>query len=186
MKTRFDIINELIKKNGYESYCEIGTQQSVSGSQVNCDFKVGVDPAPIKRESNDYELFYNLTSDDFFKQNTLFFDLVFIDGDHSYQQVKKDFINAVEFLRPGGVIVLHDCLPHCEEYTSLLWNGTVYQLVNDIVEAKVKNYEIINNDQGCGIVYKPTVKQMEKLKELDSSNLDYNQYVNNKSKWNIN
>ena len=53
MKTRFEIINELIKKHNYESYLEIGTQQSVSGSQVNCDFKVGVDPAPLKRENNE-------------------------------------------------------------------------------------------------------------------------------------
>ena len=186
MKTRFDIINELIKKNQYESYCEIGTQQSITGSEVNCNFKVGVDPAPQKREENDYELFYNLTSDDFFNQNTLQFDLIFIDGDHSYQQVKKDLINAAKFLKPNGAIVLHDCLPHCEEYTSLLWNGTVYQLINDIVGAKVKKYEIHNHDQGCGVVYGLTEKQLEKIKAIDSLNLTYEQYVENKKTWNIN
>lgn len=36
------------------------------------------------------------------------FDLVFIDGDHSYPGVSQDVKQYREFLRPGGFLILHD------------------------------------------------------------------------------
>lgn len=36
-------------------------------------------------------------------------DLLFIDGDHSYAAVKKDFTQWSPFLKPGGTIVFDDC-----------------------------------------------------------------------------
>ena len=36
------------------------------------------------------------------------FDGIFIDGDHSYEQVKKDTENALKCCTPGGIIVWHD------------------------------------------------------------------------------
>jgi len=36
------------------------------------------------------------------------FDCLFIDGDHSYQGVKRDFYNYRSLVRPGGMIVFHD------------------------------------------------------------------------------
>jgi cephalosporin hydroxylase len=38
-------------------------------------------------------------------------DLLFIDGDHSYDGVKADFNNYSPLLREGGLIVFHDILP---------------------------------------------------------------------------
>jgi predicted O-methyltransferase YrrM len=37
-------------------------------------------------------------------------DLLFIDGDHSYEGVKADFVNYSPLVRPGGLIVLHDII----------------------------------------------------------------------------
>lgn len=39
------------------------------------------------------------------------FDLVFIDGDHAAAAVYEDIAGALNRLRPGGVIVLHDYFP---------------------------------------------------------------------------
>jgi predicted O-methyltransferase YrrM len=36
-------------------------------------------------------------------------DLLFIDGDHSYEGVKEDFLNYTPFAKEGGIIVLDDC-----------------------------------------------------------------------------
>jgi predicted O-methyltransferase YrrM len=36
-------------------------------------------------------------------------DLVFIDAGHTYDYVKRDTDQALTMLRPGGVIVWHDC-----------------------------------------------------------------------------
>jgi predicted O-methyltransferase YrrM len=38
-------------------------------------------------------------------------DLVFIDGDHSYEGVKADYESYVRFARPGGLVALHDIVP---------------------------------------------------------------------------
>ncbi|MDX6767755.1 MAG: class I SAM-dependent methyltransferase [Candidatus Methylacidiphilales bacterium] len=38
-------------------------------------------------------------------------DLVFVDGAHSYEYVKNDSKKGWEMLRPGGILVWHDCVP---------------------------------------------------------------------------
>lgn len=35
-------------------------------------------------------------------------DLLFIDGDHSYEGVKRD-LAWIQYVRPGGYVVFHDC-----------------------------------------------------------------------------
>lgn len=35
-------------------------------------------------------------------------DLLFIDGDHTYEGVKQDFNNYIKYLNPRGIIILHD------------------------------------------------------------------------------
>ena len=37
-----------------------------------------------------------------------FFDLIFIDGLHHYEQVKKDINNSLKFLKKGGVCIIDD------------------------------------------------------------------------------
>lgn len=38
-------------------------------------------------------------------------DLLFIDGDHTYEGVSKDFFEYKKFVREGGLIVFHDIVP---------------------------------------------------------------------------
>src|SRR5262245_26642074 len=39
-------------------------------------------------------------------------DLLFIDGDHRYRGVKQDFVLYAPLVRTGGMVLLHDILPH--------------------------------------------------------------------------
>jgi predicted O-methyltransferase YrrM len=39
-------------------------------------------------------------------------DILFIDGDHTYSGVKRDFELWSPLVRPGGFVVFHDILPH--------------------------------------------------------------------------
>jgi cephalosporin hydroxylase len=45
-------------------------------------------------------------------------DLLFIDGDHSYDGVKEDFLTYSKYVRSGGCILFHDIVPnhHFPEY----------------------------------------------------------------------
>ena len=38
-------------------------------------------------------------------------DFLFIDGDHSYEGVKRDFADYAPLVRPGGLIAFHDIVP---------------------------------------------------------------------------
>jgi cephalosporin hydroxylase len=38
-------------------------------------------------------------------------DLLFVDGDHTYEGVKHDFANYAQLVRPGGVVAFHDIVP---------------------------------------------------------------------------
>jgi len=75
-------------------------------------------------------------------------DFLFIDGDHSYEGVKKDFELYSPLVRKGGIIALHDICPFMAssyEYgVSKLWKE---------LKKKYKYKELIqyNNQQGYGI-----------------------------------
>lgn len=52
-------------------------------------------------------------------------DLLFIDGDHTYEGVKKDFEMYSPLVRKGGIIAFHDIVPHPPETRCLVskfWN----------------------------------------------------------------
>lgn len=47
-------------------------------------------------------------SRDFFRQNDLKFDFIFIDGSHYYNDVRIDIIECAKILAPGGILCGHD------------------------------------------------------------------------------
>lgn len=78
---------------------------------------------------------YNMKSEQFFSNNELGKEklaLTFIDGDHNYDVVKKDFWRTSEHLAKGGFIFVHDTLPPDKTWTSESKCGTVYRLRLDI------------------------------------------------------
>lgn len=84
------------------------------------------------------------------------YDLIFIDGLHTAEQVKKDFENALKVLSPKGFIVLHDCNPLKEEHTIVPrpterghWNGDVYKFAVTISNKRKVTVDI---DNGCAVI----------------------------------
>ena len=51
---------------------------------------------------------FKLSSDDFFKNNNMNFDVIYIDGYHKGSQVYKDFINSWKILNKDGIIIFDD------------------------------------------------------------------------------
>lgn len=79
-------------------------------------------------------------------------DLLFIDGDHRYQQVKADLEMYGEFVRPGGIVALHDIVP--APPNSHAFSGDVHKVWKK-VKANQATHEIIAdpNQEGYGIGY---------------------------------
>ena len=66
-------------------------------------------------------------------------DLVFIDGDHSYEGVANDFERFGRRVRPGGAVLFHDAF--CEEFFPS-HTETVGRLVSEITRGA--DYELVN------------------------------------------
>jgi len=82
-------------------------------------------------------------------------DFLFIDGDHSYEGVKKDFEMYSPLVRKGGIIAFHDIIP--DYYTkygikTYSWSGEVHKFWNEVKE-KYEHLEIVKDrsQDGAGI-----------------------------------
>ena len=120
------IINDLIRENGYTKYLEIGYGDGYCFNRIECEFKEAVDPSG----SGDHVI--GMASDDYFKENEEKFDVIFIDGDHRCEQVRKDIINASKVLSENGVILVHDIAPEEEAQAIVprqqkVWTGDVFK-----------------------------------------------------------
>ena len=78
---RAEIVNRLLDRAGQRGqtwkYLEIGLFDGWCFPQINAGYKISVDP-----EKNSEHLTHEMTSDEFFEQNTDMFDVIFIDGLH--------------------------------------------------------------------------------------------------------
>lgn len=146
MVTKEQIINRIISDNGLKSYLEIGYQQGKSFEKIKCERKAAVDPA--------VNCDFRMTSDEFFERNTEKWDLVFIDGDHTFKQVEKDLINAWQVAK---WVVLHDCNPRnyitqAVPRVSREWYGDVWRVVVGFNETYENKITVYNTDCGVGVV----------------------------------
>ena len=155
--SRFDVINFLIEKYNYKSYLEVGLQYGVAWNEVKCEHKVGVEPIHAHEDPRILKLYSN----DFFAQNRETFDIIFIDGDHVYEQVIVDIRNAKKVLNPGGSIVMHDCRPLNEEYgTNPYLNGTVWRAICEIRSENGWSVCTLNDDHGVGVLREGNMEPM--------------------------
>ena len=139
--------------------------------------KVGVDPEQGGT--------LRLKSDDFFKNNKSKFNIIFIDGLHHYNQLRRDIINSIKVLDKNGIIFIHDMLP--ESYISSIvprqkftsnWNGDVFKVIFDLIENKDIDFKIANIDFGIGMIRLKSNKDIV----LSENFHDYNYFIKNKSK----
>lgn len=152
--TRTEIINSLIDKHGYKEYLEIGvntpSQPGYNWVGVKAMFKCGVDP--------NVDTTFRMTSDAFFEETSMMFDIIFIDGLHIFEQVYRDITNSLNHLNPNGTIVVHDCNPITEitqrrERASDAWHGDVWKAIVKLrMEEIGLTIHTVDTDEGCAII----------------------------------
>lgn len=151
MHYHIKLLNIIAGKIQAEHYLEIGIfNPNHNFNLIQCPYKTGVDPDPNANAT------VCATSDDFFDSNTLTFDLIWLDGLHHADQLKKDLLNAWKCLNVGGVIGIHDSNPHSESITCVPrggqreWTGDVYKTVANIRSDKFT----VDEDYGCCVIRK--------------------------------
>ena len=177
--SRSEIIQKIIDIKKYKNYLEVGCDKDENFSKINVEKKIGVDPLQGGTQ--------RMTSDDFFKKNNEKFDLIFLDGLHTYEQTIKDIDNSLKFLNNHGVVIIHDCLPK-KIWNQIVprvyghWNGDVWKaIVHSRTYSNADTYTCIA-DHGLGIIFKRKNRDLLELKK-DFKNLKFSEYYYNHKKF---
>jgi len=136
-----EVFSRLIDHLQPQRYVEIGVEQGDVLKRFPAGVRiVGIDPEPQCASPAPEISIFAQTSDRFFAGEDLSkllggpFDLAFIDGLHTFEQVLKDFINLERWAGPGSVVLIHDCLPldrrtATPERETLFWTGDVWKII---------------------------------------------------------
>jgi len=151
MMNRLEIVSSLLSKFDQPRYLEIGVGDIQNFGAVVAHKKVGVFPRlpekfnEVERRAESETVFSD-SSDHFFSQTSQsdVFDVIFIDGHHTFDQSLRDTLNATEHLSQNGVIVVDDVVP-----------SSYYAAIPDLaISRAVRNALGVNDKSWMGDVYK--------------------------------
>lgn len=116
-------LNNLANALNAKNYLEIGVESGLTFFQVACEKKTGVDPCFLFDTEvfteNESISFFSGPSDQFFRavDSSTVYDLIFIDGLHTYEQTYRDILNSLRHAHPETVILVDDTVP-CDAFSA--------------------------------------------------------------------
>lgn len=116
-----NFINSVVEGLQNLSYLEIGVFAGKTIEAVKIQTKVAVDPKPqyLRFPSRGVKTL-KCTSDSFFAESQKSrFDLIYLDGLHHFKQTWRDLENAVQSIKPYGIIFIDDVVP-VDEFSALV------------------------------------------------------------------
>lgn len=144
-----------------ERYLEIGVRDGRVLKLVSkyCKECYAVDLNFLNKDFLNNVKLFETSSDSFFENldKSLFFDMVFIDGDHSKEQVYKDFVNVESLVIEDGFVFFHDSYPYGEAMLAPGLSNDCWEAVKRIKKDFIKNWEIVT------LPFNPGVTIMKKM-----------------------
>lgn len=147
---RTGLINYLIHQRNAKRYLEISAHEEKNNfARINCTNKVTTFPH---------------TSDKFFRHKAVEknkrYDIIFIDGIHTEENVLSDIAYAKLNLSDSGIIILHDCMPpdawHQRDQSGYKpgenWNGSVWKVALQEFNVSTSKCTLVDIDWGCGVI----------------------------------
>lgn len=196
--TRTAVLQRFIDATGANRYLEIGVERGINFLQIRAGSKFAVDPEfkiPGGARDFDGHHFFEMASDAFFASPPQELvesgiDVALVDGLHTYEQALRDVENCLRYLRPGGLVVMHDCLPaSAAEAAPTMeaaratpgfrnaWTGDVYKAVIHLRAMRPDLFvAVLDADHGIGIVTKGAPERVldmspEQIAKLSFTNL---------------
>ena len=129
-----NVILSIIRNSDFskKTYLELGVATGKTFEAIVPHVKrgIGVDVRDLR--SKKIGEFYKMTTDNFFIKFKDKVDVVFIDADHKYESVIKDFKNSLKILNTGGIIFLHDTDPISKKFLAPRLCNDAYKIVKYI------------------------------------------------------
>jgi Methyltransferase domain len=144
-------INALAEALGAKRYLEIGVHAGETFVNINIEERTGVDPNFVfdtSKHENRATRFFPIPSDEFFV-NSRFggpYDIIFIDGLHTFEQTYRDFMNALMVAHRKTVWLIDDTFP-CDIFSAWPQHG-------DAVRFRRESGVVANSGAWHGDVYK--------------------------------
>ncbi len=148
-------ISDILEIGSYEGRSAIFFLKTFKNSKITCVDTWSGSDEHLKQNFNIIEANFDIntksyqddnrlkkiknTSNDFFSNNFKSFDLIFVDGDHSSEQVKKDINNSWKMLNNGGYLILDDYL--WWYYKDLKNNPAV--IINNFISENLSNISFL-------------------------------------------
>jgi hypothetical protein len=195
---------------GETAYLEIGVRRGVTFRDVRAGRKVAVDPELLldigeARAANPNSTFHPVTSDAFFREHSQDerFDVIFLDGLHTFEQTLRDLLNATEVLKERGIVIIDDVIP--SSYAASLpsiadaavvkatlgdldaaWMGDVYKLVWFIAEfMPAYTFRCVQENHGELVMWRSARELHGRRHTLaEIASLDFCQVIANKDIFN--
>jgi len=153
MTTSARRLNRLAAELGCRSYLEIGVETGQTLLQVASPERTGVDPTFQfdwqMHDNRDGIQLHECSSDDFFASldPEIRYDLIFIDGLHTFEQTYRDILQALRHSHHRSVILIDDTVP-CDVFSTcrdqeqcvnmrrqfggsddIFWHGDTYKVI---------------------------------------------------------
>lgn len=136
------IINNINNIQNY-TYLELGIFKNANFNSIECKDKFSVD-------MNGNAMFTG-TTDQYFDQLDVFkkFDIIFIDANHDYEFVVRDFNNSV--MHATKWILLHDMIPKSVKYIQSTKCSDSFRVLHYLL--KETNFEIYSMNNNFGLTF---------------------------------
>ena len=136
------IINNIVDIENY-SYLELGIFNNVNFNSIKCVNKFSVD-------MNGKAMFTG-TTDEYFHQLSTNekFDIIFIDANHDYEFVIRDFNNAVDHATKW--VLIHDMVPKSAKFTQSKYCSDSFRVLQYLITET--NFEIYTMDNNFGLTF---------------------------------
>lgn len=197
-------LNKIARINHAKRYLEIGIWQGDTLRRVDVEEKIGVDPLPAfdwRAELAADFVIHEMSSDEYFSSySSASFDLIFVDGLHTFEQSFRDFCTTLLLSNRKTVWVIDDTVP--EDYASTMrtlercylvrrhagaesvsWHGDVFKVIFAIHDFFI-NFDfrtIVDKGNPQTIVaFSPRSDFRPRWNSLEAiSRLDYTDYLQN-------
>ncbi|RDK84818.1 class I SAM-dependent methyltransferase [Marinirhabdus gelatinilytica] len=198
--SRTEIINFFIKTLSGTKYLEIGVRNPDHNfNKIACENKYSVDPGLEFKEN---PATFKMTSDVFFGKlrsetltipSNIQFDVIFIDGLHTADQVEKDLQNSLQYLSKDGVIILHDCNPPTEFHQRECfnfknspakhnWNGTTWKAYYKFRHEPSLYSACFDTDWGVAVLSRKQFPAFNALEKIENRYFGYDILQNNRTR----
>ena len=129
LSIRAAVLQSCIDTFNFKRYLEVGLKHGENFVSIRCEKKVGVDIRPemtLAQTLTGEDAIFYMSSTAYFAQYTGLvksFDLIFVDGGHTYEQSKEDIFSALTMIQPNGIVAVHDATTQIDINRRRVWQA---------------------------------------------------------------